>query len=205
MDWSTILSMDLSTILNFVFGTGLVATLISLLSIRSELRKVRAEAKKAEAEADSVKITNTENATRILVQNIVEPLREELDATRKELYQAREELKEVPPLKRQVVRLCKAMEAVKSCPYNSECPVRDELQKSGDDASSVLRTSSRGNSNAHTRSGGRRQRNAGGQASRGFKRKGGTESASSGNLETDEPAGGDRLSGQPEGEGQTET
>ena len=54
MDWSTILSMDLSTILNYVFGTGLVATLISLLSIRSELRKVRAEAKKAEAGAQAL-------------------------------------------------------------------------------------------------------------------------------------------------------
>ena len=70
--------MALSEILNIVFGTGLVATIIGILSIRSELKKARAEAEKAMAEADSVKITNTENATRILIQNIVEPLREEL-------------------------------------------------------------------------------------------------------------------------------
>ena len=35
--------MELSEILNLVFGTGLVATIVGLLNIRSELRKARAE------------------------------------------------------------------------------------------------------------------------------------------------------------------
>lgn len=123
-----------------------------------------------------------------------------------ETYEKVEELsQEYARTRTALNRLSRAVEAIQLCPYRSECPVRGELQKSGDDTANVLRTSTRGNSNAHTRSGGRRQRNAGGQASRGFKRKGDTGSASSGNLETDEPAGGDRLSGQPEGEGQTET
>lgn len=120
--------MDWSTIINLVLGTGLVATVVGLLSIRSELKKARAEAEKATAEADTVKITNTEQATRILVQNIVEPLRQELDATRKELLEAREELKEVPSLKREVARLRKAFESVNRCAYADECPVLDELQ-----------------------------------------------------------------------------
>lgn len=114
--------MDWSVILNIVFGAGLVTTIVGLLSVRSELKKARADAEKAMAEADTVKITNTEQATRILIQNIVEPLREELDATRKELN----------PLKREVTRLRKAVEAIQYCPYRSECPVRDELRDEED-------------------------------------------------------------------------
>ena len=110
--------MDWSVILNVLFGTGLVATIVGLFSIRSELKKARAEAEKAMAEADAVKITNTENATRILIENIVEPLREELDATRKELNAT----------KREMSRFRKAVEAIPSCPYHDGCPVLDELQ-----------------------------------------------------------------------------
>lgn len=110
--------MELSEILNVVFGTGLVATVVGILNIRNELRKARAETRRAEAEADTVKITNTENATRILIENIVKPLKEELDATRKELSS----------VKRVVVRLSKALEAINLCPYHGECPVLGKLQ-----------------------------------------------------------------------------
>lgn len=118
--------MEWSEILNVIFGTGLVATIVGLLSIRSELKKARAEAEKAMAEADTVKITNTENATRILIQNIVEPLKEELNETRKELN----------PIKRELARLRKAVEAIQLCPYRGECPVLAELQDGADDAPS---------------------------------------------------------------------
>lgn len=117
--------MEWSEILNVVFGTGLVATVVGLLSIRSELKKARADAEKAMAEADTVKITNTENATRILIENIVEPLKEELNETRKELN----------PIRRELARLRKAVEAIQLCPYRGECPVLAELQDSTDDAS----------------------------------------------------------------------
>lgn len=186
--------MDLSTILNFVFGAGLVTTIIGLLSIRSELRRVRAEAKKAEAEADAVKITNTENATRILVQNIVEPLRQELDATRKELH----------TVKNEVARFRKAVEAIPRCPYHDGCPVLGELQKSPDGQSPV-RTSPGSNTEANTRSGGRRQRKSGGKSSGGRERQDSDGSAQAGNLETDEPPSATRFAGEPEGEGQEET
>ena len=116
--------MDWSVILNVLFGTGLVATIVGLFSIRSELKKARAEAEKAMAEADTVKITNTENATRILIQNIVEPLREELNETRKELN----------PIKRELAKLRKAVEAIQLCPYRGECPVLAELQDGAGDA-----------------------------------------------------------------------
>lgn len=110
--------MNWSEILNVVFGTGLLATVVGLFSIRSELKKARAEAEKAMAEADTVKITNTENATRILIENIVEPLREELDATRRDLNAT----------KREMARFRKAVEAIPLCPYHAGCPVLDELQ-----------------------------------------------------------------------------
>lgn len=110
--------MDWSNILNLVLGTGLVATIVGLFSIRSQLKKVKAEAEKAMAEADTVKITNTESATRILLQNIVEPLREELDATRKDLNAT----------KREISRFRKAVEAIPLCPYHAGCPVLGELQ-----------------------------------------------------------------------------
>ena len=111
------LFMDWSVILNFLFGTGLVATIVGLFSIRSELKRARAEAEKAMAEADAVKITNTENATRILMQNIVEPLREELNETRKDLAAN----------KREMARFRKAVEAIPLCPYHAGCPVLCEL------------------------------------------------------------------------------
>lgn len=114
--------MEWSEILNVIFGTGLVATIVGLLSIRSELKKARAEAEKAMAEADTVKITNTENATRILIENIVEPLREELDATRRDLNAT----------KREMARFRKAVEAIPLCPYHAGCPVLDELQDVAD-------------------------------------------------------------------------
>ena len=110
--------MDWSVILNVLFGTGLVATIVGLFSIRSELKKARAEAEKAMAEADTVKITNTENATRILIENIVEPLRRELDETRKELHAT----------KREMSRFRKAVEAIPLCPYHGQCPVLGELR-----------------------------------------------------------------------------
>ena len=114
--------MDWSIILNLLFGTGLVATVVGLLNIRNELKRLRAETEKAQAEADTVKITNTEQATRILIQNIVEPLRNELDATRKDLNAT----------KREIRRFREAVKTIPLCPYHAGCPVLSELQNSED-------------------------------------------------------------------------
>ena len=110
--------MDLSEILNVVLGGSLVGALISIVTIRSALKKARAEAEKALAEADTVKITNTEQATRILVENIVNPLKEELNETRKELGS----------LKREVARFRKAVDSANSCRYNDDCPVLERMR-----------------------------------------------------------------------------
>ena len=187
--------MALSEILNWIFGTGLVGTIIGLLTLRSELKKAVAEAKKAEAEADTVKITNTEQATRILVQNIVEPLRQELNATREDLNKT----------KREMARFRKALESIPLCPYHDGCPVLGELQKSSDSNTAADYPATGISSETYSSSGGRRQRNAGGKASRRSKRKDNAGSAASGDLEADEPTGTARFAGQSEGESQAET
>ena len=108
----------LSEILNVVLGGSLVGAIISILTIRSALKKARAEAEKALAESDTVKITNTEQATRILVENIVNPLKDELNETRKELLS----------LKREVARFRKAVDSANSCRYNADCPVLERMR-----------------------------------------------------------------------------
>lgn len=110
--------MELSEILNVILGGSLVGALISIVTIRSALKKARAEAEKALAESDTVKITNTEQATRILVENIVNPLKEELNETRKELGS----------LKREVARFRKAVDSANSCRYNDDCPVLERMR-----------------------------------------------------------------------------
>ena len=73
----------------------------------------KANAEKAMAEAETVRIDNAEHATRILIENIVEPLKEELNATRKDLQAT----------KRDMARLRKAIGAANSCRHSDDCPV----------------------------------------------------------------------------------
>lgn len=112
------MEMDLSQILNVVLGGSLLGAVVSIVTIRSALKKARAEAEKALAESDTVKITNTEQATRILVENIVKPLTEELNETRKE----------IGSIKREVARLRKAIDGANSCRYNTDCPVLERMR-----------------------------------------------------------------------------
>lgn len=55
----------------------LLAALTALLTLGPTVRKAKAEAEKAKADAETVRIDNTEHATRILIDNIVEPLKKE--------------------------------------------------------------------------------------------------------------------------------
>ena len=66
--------MDLSEILNLVLGGGLATALTALITIRPTVRK-------ANAAAETVRIDNVDKATHILIENIVEPLKKELNAT----------------------------------------------------------------------------------------------------------------------------
>lgn len=67
--------MEFSEILNLVLGGGLLAALVGIVTLRATVRKAEADADKAKAEAEAVRIDNAEHATRILIENIVEPLK----------------------------------------------------------------------------------------------------------------------------------
>lgn len=117
--------MELSEILNFVLGGSLLATVIGIVTLRATVRKANAEAEKAKADAETVRIDNAEHATRILVDNIVEPLKDELDGTRKDLQAT----------KREMARLRKAIDRANSCKHHDDCPVLNGMREhqKGDD------------------------------------------------------------------------
>ena len=71
--------MNISEVLNVVLGGGLVATIIAISTLRDTIRKAKAESMKAEADAETVRMDNAEHATRILVENIVKPLKEVIE------------------------------------------------------------------------------------------------------------------------------
>ncbi len=115
--------MELHELLNWVLGGGLVATLVALLTLkptvmkaRSEAVRARAEAERAMAAAETVRITNTEQATRILIDNIVEPLKKEFNATRREM-----------------ARLRKALNQANACEHSDNCPVLHKLRELQDE------------------------------------------------------------------------
>ena len=117
--------MSFSEILNILLGGGLVALVVAVATMKPTVRKANADAERAKADAETVRITNTENATRILVENIVKPLKEELNATREDLQATK---REMASTKREMARLRKAVEAASGCPHSDRCPVLLKLQ-----------------------------------------------------------------------------
>lgn len=111
--------MDFSAVMNLVLGGGLAATIIAIITLKSKVREARAKAEKAAAEAETVRIDNTEHATRILIENIVEPLKEELNENRKALQATR----------REMARLRKAIDGANDCQHRADCPVLYELRE----------------------------------------------------------------------------
>lgn len=123
--------MSFSEILNILLGGGVVALIVAVATMRATVRKANADAEKAKAEAETVHITNTENATRILVENIVKPLKDELHATREDLQATK---REMASTKREMARLRKAVEAASGCPHSDGCPVLVRLRDHQKDA-----------------------------------------------------------------------
>lgn len=119
--------MELSEIFNFVLGGSLLATVISIVTLKATVRKANAEAEKAKADAETVRIDNAEQATGILVDNIVKPLKDELNGTRKDLQAT----------KREMARLRKAIDRANSCKHHDDCPVlngmREHAESAGND------------------------------------------------------------------------
>lgn len=131
--------MSFSETLNILLGGSVIALFVNIATMKATVRKANADAEKARADAEAVRITNTENATRILMENIVKPLKEELHATREELHTTREKLsateefmvgmqKELASTKRAVSRLSRAVESAKNCPHADDCVVLYELR-----------------------------------------------------------------------------
>ena len=102
--------------LNWILGGGLLAAVVGLLTLKATVRK---------AEAETVRIGNTEQATRILIENIVEPLKKELSETREDLREAK---KELGSTKREMARFRKAIETANSCKFRADCPVIFKLR-----------------------------------------------------------------------------
>ena len=133
--------MSSSEILNILLGTGLVGLVVAVATMKATVRKAnadaekaKADAEKAKADAETVRITNTENATRILVENIVKPLKDELNATRTDLQATK---KEMASTKREMARLRKAVEAASGCRHADYCPVLFKLRDNPKDADSA--------------------------------------------------------------------
>lgn len=132
--------MELSEIMNIVLGGGLVGTVAAIVTLRSTIRKAAAEAVRAEAEAvtaeaqavraeadaESVRIDNAEHATRILMENIVKPLKDEFNETKDELSGTKKELARNT---REMARLRKALDGANSCEHRDGCPVLDRLRE----------------------------------------------------------------------------
>lgn len=112
--------------LTYILGGGLTTALVGFFTMRSTVRKASAEAERAKADAETVRIDNSAQATKVLIDNIVEPLREELRVTRDEL---RETKREFAATKREMARFRKAIETANQCTYKAKCPVLDKLDK----------------------------------------------------------------------------
>lgn len=123
--------MSFSEILNILLGGGAIGLVAAVVTMKATVRKANAEAEKARADAETVHIANTENATRILVENIVKPLKEELNATRTDLQATK---KEMASTKREMARLRKAVEAASGCRHADYCPVLFKLRDNQKDA-----------------------------------------------------------------------
>lgn len=124
--------MEFSVILNWILGGGLLAAVIGVTTLKSTLLKANAEAEhakadaeKAKAEAESVRIDNAEHATRILMENIVKPLKDEFNETKKELGDTKKELARNT---REMARFRKAVESANSCKFSDDCPVLIKLR-----------------------------------------------------------------------------
>ena len=110
--------MEFSVILNWILGGGLITAIISIITLKATVKEANAKAEKAMAEAQALRIDNVEHATRILMENIVKPLTEQLNAT----------IKSLQSVQREVARLRKALSVANSCKHSDNCPVLYKLR-----------------------------------------------------------------------------
>ncbi|MBD5402025.1 hypothetical protein HDR58_04400 [bacterium] len=125
--------MTLSEIINIVLAGGMVTLIVAIFTLKSTVRKAqadarkaheeankaRAEALKAEAEVETVRMDNADHATRILLDNIVKPLKDELNETRMLLHATQQEIE----------LLREAIANSNDCKYRAGCPILHGLRR----------------------------------------------------------------------------
>lgn len=77
----------------------------------AEVEQLRAQVESAKAGTTGVELDNVKKAMLILMEQVVEPLKKELNAIRKEM-----------------ARLRRAVEKINTCPHAADCPVSRELR-----------------------------------------------------------------------------
>lgn len=93
--------------------SSVITWLVTRKRSSNEIVRLKKEIEGIEKANTGVDISNIKSAIQILTENVVEPLEKELKSVRREL-----------------ARFRKAIEKVKSCPYEDECPVKEQLHKS---------------------------------------------------------------------------
>lgn len=94
-----------SLVLNVLFVSGGIVTLVTL---KPTLKKTKEQAK-------SVELDNDEKAAQIVMGYVVEPLKKEISA-----------------LRRDVRKLNRAIDKIAYCPHAGECPVKQQLKMDND-------------------------------------------------------------------------
>ena len=99
-------------ILTAVIGAGGFKMYIDRRKYIQEVEKLKADVQAAQVNTRGSELDNVQKAMQILMDQIVEPLKQEINAIRKELGKLR-----------------RAVEKSNTCRFTTECPVRSELQK----------------------------------------------------------------------------
>ena len=108
--------METSEIISLLFGVlsapvGLwIQSLLLRKKYNTELESLRAQVEASKTDIRGDELENVKNGMSILMEQVVEPLKKEINAIRKEL-----------------ARLRRAVEKVNNCPHVAACPVRLEL------------------------------------------------------------------------------
>lgn len=101
----------IAAIVTAPFSSWLTAKLLRN-KYEAEVEGLRAQVEASKADTRGDELENVKNGMSILMEQVVEPLKKEINAIRKEL-----------------ARLRRAVEKVNNCPHVTACPVRIELQR----------------------------------------------------------------------------
>lgn len=99
-------------VLTAVIGAGGFKMYIDRRKYIQEVEKLKADVQAAQVNTRGSELDNVQKAMQILMDEIVEPLKQEINAIRKELGKLR-----------------RAVEKSNTCRFTANCPVRSELQK----------------------------------------------------------------------------